>query len=209
MFLLYTLISCLLVILQGYLAYHDGFLTQKQLINRRIHGYSFFQHGGMWADFFILSWLLAFILTGYPELLQKVFTNLSLSLLGGAIAVTYCLDRFWAYGARQKPEPHTRKGRTTPAGFVHDFHTVIAIWIVVMFYFAAGPSSTNGKIYDDEALKFMLYLKVVSFSLIAIFGLGTTKLTGEWPWDKTGGVISVLLMVIVIIVTLLKYPTIL
>ncbi len=53
-----------LVCVQGATSWMDGYLSQKQMKKELgiYDGWSFLQHGGMWADVFIVSPLVAYIL---------------------------------------------------------------------------------------------------------------------------------------------------
>ena len=62
MFWLVLTIGVILVLAQGVFSYRDGYLTKKQMATRGIrHGWSFLEHGGMWADIFIISPLIAYV----------------------------------------------------------------------------------------------------------------------------------------------------
>jgi hypothetical protein len=66
MLYLLLFVGIVLVVIQGACAYFDGYLTQAQMHAQGVlNGYSFMEHGGMWADVLVISPLVAYIATKY------------------------------------------------------------------------------------------------------------------------------------------------
>lgn len=131
MFLKILLAGLALVLVQALLAYRDGYFSQKQLRAKGLHAGSFSEHGGMWADVFIISPTVAFILSRY-HLPYRSFGGMA--LLVAMASVTGLL--LWQYqnAGRESPGVHARDGRTTLAGWVHGAYALLALWVLGMFY---------------------------------------------------------------------------
>src|SRR4051812_22256903 len=136
--LFYTVLvgGILVVIVEGVISWATGWLTQSQLRAREVTGYSFMEHGGMWADVFIVSPLVAYIMSKY----QLAY----FSKRGWVILALATLVSFVAGYAYQKllvvPEVFVHDGKTSVVGWIHGLFAISAIWIIVLFYI--DPSAT-------------------------------------------------------------------
>ncbi|MES2436626.1 MAG: hypothetical protein V4519_01325 [Patescibacteria group bacterium] len=160
-----------LVLLQAVCAYLDGFLTQAQMRRRGImNGYSFMEHGGMWADVFVITPLVAFIMGNYklpfytgPGIITMMF------LMFGAIGLGMLFSR----QALEHPEAHTHDGQTTAAGWVHGLYAVFGLSVCVLFYlFPVVPQISTRD------------LLIVSSILTLFFPLGMMKFSKQWKPDR-------------------------
>src|SRR5882672_944348 len=110
-------IGVLFVVVQGFFTYIDGYFTQAQMVAEGImNGYSFMQHGGMWADVFVIPMLVSYIVKNYKLPYESIT---SLIILGISICVWVWAASQWSRLALQRPEAHTHDGRTTIAGWIH------------------------------------------------------------------------------------------
>lgn len=179
-FLTVWLTGASLVLIQGYLAYHDGFLTENQMLRRhRIkNGYSFMQHGGMWADMFVISPLVAYIVSKYdlaysPNVQGNILWLPALSLLLVSIGVCLTAGVMFARSGKVIPEAHAHDGKTTVAGWIHGWFAMVCLWAILMFYLL--PISP--KVPDHEIL-------AITGILSSFFFLGATKFTSRWTPKK-------------------------
>ena len=155
-----------LVAMQGALAEVDNFLTQKQMLNRRVHrGYSFMEHGGMWADVFIISPITSFILVSYQ--LEYIGWK-SLALFALSTAITFFAGNEYKDAGLLIPEAHAHDGKTTPAGIVHGFYAIVTLWIIMLYYFT-GP-------IEVEKVPMIR----ITWLLTAFFPLGVVKFNRQW-----------------------------
>jgi len=175
------------VIIQGVCAYFDGYFSQAQIF--KIHGiknaYAFIEHGGMWADVFLISPVVAYIICTYrlPYLLKPgifiLFSAFVISLVGGVI---------YQEMGKIYPEAHTHFGHTPLIGWIHGVFAVAAIWICSMFYLTHITPKPR---FDMIA---------ISIVLTAFFILGVMKFNPDWRWSKIAitqvSVLTILLWVI-------------
>lgn len=171
------LIGIVLVVLQGVLSWFDGYLTQAQMHSHNVmKGWSFMQHGGMWADVFIISPLVAYAASKYQF---EVFSWRALLALLGSLATVLALVEVYRRGAIITPEAHTHDGRTTPAGWIHALFALAAIWVCVQIYLGwTNPMVTKWDIV------------VFSLILTPFFYLGIVKFSQHWTFE-TGAQIQV------------------
>lgn len=161
-----------LVMLQGVAAWFDGYLTQAQMQMRGIsNGWSFFEHGGMWGDFFVITPLLAYVLARFeiPYGSMTGLTAVALSLLACSVmGYQYQLASIVA------PEAHAHHGRTTVAGFIHGAYAAFAICTIALLYIGMhSPSITREQ------------LLAISVVLTPFFFLGVAKLSEQWSFAPT------------------------
>src|ERR1700733_5116593 len=65
-FLIVLLVSWLWIFLQGLAAHHDGYLTRSQMYRQGISkGYAFIEHGGIRANVFLTSPMLAILISHF------------------------------------------------------------------------------------------------------------------------------------------------
>ena len=156
-----------LVLLQGAFSSVDGYLTQAQMRYRHgiKNGWSFMEHGGMWADVFIVTPIVAWVGSKY----KLDFSWGRLVLLGGAMVVVLIGVHYYELGGRVTPEAHTHHGKTTVAGWIHAVFAVAAIWICAMVYLnLTMPPVTK------------LDVIMISILLTPFFYLGVAKFSSRW-----------------------------
>ncbi|HET8575224.1 MAG TPA: hypothetical protein VFM02_03595, partial [Candidatus Paceibacterota bacterium] len=174
-----------LVILQGFFAYRDGYFTQRQMrcTHGIVSGWAFIEHGGMWADVFIVSPLVAFIVSRYDFNYTAWY---SWVLLIADIALSIFAGRAYAEAGKKTPEAHTHHGKTTVAGWIHGFFAVVGIWIVALFFLT--PARPPVSVTD---------LLIVAGILTPFFVLGIMKFNRRWfqnfANDKFGQYLNLIL----------------
>jgi hypothetical protein len=178
------IVGITLVCLQGVCAYIDGYFTQTQI--RSIHNirnaYSFMEHGGMWADAFIVSPIVAYIISTYRLLyISKI------GILIFIIAVIISLVALHMYQEMGKtfPEAHTHFGHTPLAGWIHGLYAVAVIWICSMFYLTHVEPQPG------------MDMIAVSIGLTALIILGVIKFNASWKWSKEA-IIQVAVLILLI-----------
>jgi hypothetical protein len=104
-----------LVVLQGWLAYRDHFLTPAQMQAHGVGaGLPFMAHLGMWGDVFIISPLAAYIVGRFLRSWQRD-TIIESLVIGLALSTIM----HWSYLSSNIMEAHVQNGALTPAGWVH------------------------------------------------------------------------------------------
>lgn len=175
-FTLYLLIGWAFVALQGFLAHRDGggYLTQSQMRSHGVKGWSFIEHGGMWADVFIISPVTAYILSVYRQVFVSGKSLLTLYILIIAVSAFgfYYSEKSKTAGI---PEAHTHDGKTTYAGMVHGVYALLAGWVIICFY-----------LFAPESLRFRHDIVWISILLTPFFCLGAVKFNPNWKMDKFG-----------------------
>jgi hypothetical protein len=163
-------VSVTAVLLQGFLSWTDGYLTQAQLHSRGINGWSLVEHAGVWADLFLISPMLAYVLATYR---LAYFSIPSLAILAMTIAVTLIAKTTYQELASAIPEAHTHDGQTTAAGWVHVLYATLAIWICALVYLNLSSPSVS-----------MRDLSVISVLLTVFFFFGVAKFSTHWAIAK-------------------------
>lgn len=159
-----------LVVIQGIYAWMDGYLTQKQMRSHgTTNGWSFMEHGGMWADVFPISPLVAYI-TSYK---LEYFSWWGLGLLALSGILTVAAIKGYEKGGLKTPEAHTHDGRTTAAGWIHGLFAMVGLWIFALFYFT--PITPSASPRD---------IVIVSLLLTPFFYLGVVKFSPRWKFEK-------------------------
>ena len=173
------------VVLQAIAADRDGYLTQKDMRERHniTNGWSFMEHGGMWADVFVISPVVAYSVANYQLMF---FSKWGIVILIIAIAVSLLMGRMYQEGGKVTPEAHTHDGYTTIAGWIHGLYAVAAIWVVsLMFFNLATPSVSRVDIV------------LISVLLTPFFDLGARKFSKRWAYTDqaifqvSGGIVLV------------------
>ncbi|HEX8946766.1 MAG TPA: hypothetical protein VF829_00935 [Candidatus Paceibacterota bacterium] len=109
---------------QATAAWLDGFLTSTQMCAWGVRrGFSFMQHGGMWADFLLVSplvaWLVAHHVYPWSSPTSMGILAVSVVLWSGLV-----LFLFIPMGA-QMPEAHAHGGQVTAAGWIHLVYAIL------------------------------------------------------------------------------------
>jgi hypothetical protein len=191
MFLTILAAGLLLVAIQGICAYLDGYFTQAQMQAHGVwNGYSFLEHGGMWADVFVISPLVAHI-TGKYRL--SYFSLKGLAILALAIALAIAGGIAYNKIGLSIPVAHSHDGRTTPAGWIHGIFMVLGFWIVGMFYLTPiDPPASAGDIV------------MVSLLLTPFCFLGVADFNHRWVFYRAAQIQVAAQIVIIWIVTAVK-----
>lgn len=155
-----------LIALQWVAAYLDCFLTKKDLLSRRVEGWSLTSHGGMWADIFIISLMVAYVVSNYEFL---YFSKWGLLVLTATILIWLVLGHIYQEMGKSTPEAYTHDGKTTLAGWIHLLFAVIATWILAMVYLGLTVPKVS---YVD--------LLGISTVLTPFFYLGVKKFDRRW-----------------------------
>lgn len=128
------------VLLQGYIAWSDGFLTPAQMQAHGIeHGLPFVAHGAMWSDATLFAGTMATVMTNYARQWKAWHWVVALAL--GLLASA---GMHWGvYVNGVLPEAHVRDGTVTSVGIIHFFYMGIGLAVVVLFYlFTHKPNAT-------------------------------------------------------------------
>jgi hypothetical protein len=163
-------VGALFVIAQGVASYADGFFSQRQMLQKGIVGYSFVQHGGMWADFFLLSSMIALLVSCYD---LHYFSKWSLTILFLAVIIPLIAGIFYRQMGSVIPEAHTHNGITTIAGRIHGVYAVLAIWVIILFVFT--PVSPRPSVQ---------HLIMLASALTLVFIFGVIKFNPMWKCSK-------------------------
>jgi hypothetical protein len=169
MFWFVLLAGIALVIVQGILSYFDGYLTQAQMQAHGVtNGYSFMEHGGMWADVFVISPMVAYLTTKYRFGYTAWWSWL---ILGIALAITIGSAPIYNKIGLMFPVAHSHDGHTTAAGYIHGVFAVAVLWIAGMFYFTPTdpPASAHDLIGISALLTPFFFLGIVDFNSRWIF----------------------------------------
>jgi hypothetical protein len=171
LFWLIWLVGTVLVVIQGVLSYFDGYFSRRQMLRRGVsNGWSFLEHGGMWADVVVISPLVAYVLSHY-RLNWNTWYGIALAL--GAILISVFLGKMYAEAAKTTPEAHTHDRRTTPAGWVHGLFAVTGVWVMAMFFF----TPLDPKVSPRDIL-------IVAGILTPFFMLGVMKFSRRWRFER-------------------------
>jgi hypothetical protein len=127
------------VLLQGYTAWQDGFLTPSQLQANGIpEGVPFVAHGAMWSDATLLAGLMATIMVNYAR--QWTVRHWAIAL---ALAIVVSAAMHWGlYIHGTLPEAHVRDGTTTIAGWIHLAYMSLGLAVVLLFYVCTNRLNT-------------------------------------------------------------------
>ena len=170
MFFLILSMGLALVALQGWLSFNDGYLTRDQMLARGIsYGYPFTEHGGMTADVFIISPLVAYLVSHYRLPYASIGSLLAFVI---SLATVLSLGKMYASNSYGTPEAHVHQGRTTPAGWVHGLFALLGLWVCVLFY-TITPHVEGRELIGVSAV------------LTIFFPLGAMKFAHRWKWDAS------------------------
>lgn len=163
------------VLAQGIAAWVDGFLTQAQVSARGIaNGWSFVEHGGMWADALLIAPLLGFVLGSW-----KVHYASRTGLVTFVAALFACIIFGYIYQENGvvAPEAHAHDGQTTVAGLIHGVFAIFALWTLCLVYLGATT--------PDVSLRPLVF---ISCALTPFCFLGVMKLSARWTFDRTAAI---------------------
>lgn len=159
-----------LVVVQGVSSWFDGYLTQAQMHSSRIrNGWSFMEHGGIWADMFVISPIAAYAVSRYQ---LAYFSRPGLVILAASVVLSLAAGYMYQQGGITTPEAHTHHGVTTVAGWIHSLFVVAAIWVCGMVYL----NLTSPPMSKPDII-------VISVLLTPFFFLGVAKFSDRWMFS--------------------------
>lgn len=136
----YVVFLNLLVLAEAWFAWRDGYLLMSQVRYSVPEGMKvavFAEHAGMWGDFFIVSPIVAYILSVYGarwEIRQLLTTFGCAAVTGLALAIT------WTEANHHLYESMARGGYVTVTGVIHMVYMVISLTAIAMYYGTRGVS---------------------------------------------------------------------
>ena len=160
-----------LVAAQGAASWLDGRWSQAQLRSLGVtNSYSFWEHGGMWMDVFIITPFVACAVSKY-ELDYSSWQGEAALLISGA--VTLVLIELYRRGGMVMGDHCTHDGRTTLAGWIHGLFAFGAIWVCAEIYLGLTTPvvSKQDVILFSALLSPFFYLGVAKFSERWVFGV--------------------------------------
>lgn len=194
MFWIIMLIGISLVVMQGVLAYKDGYFTQLQMRHQDIlEGYSFMEHGGMLSDVFIITPLVAYIVSTY-KLNYMSWESLIIFLI--SIGISLFAGISYNKSGSLTPEAHTHDGKTTPTGWVHGIYAIPCFWVVMLFYV---EGALNHLIISANIIL------LISAILMGFSYLGVVKFNKNWKFKKQDRVQMYSLDAVIIFITAIIY----
>ena len=180
--------SALLVVLGGYLAHKDGFLTVRQMQAKGFpHGLPFLMHGAMWSDLILLSPLFG-VITGFHAENWSPSSWLVAVLFGIAVSL---LIHYLVFLKGSMPGSHGYNGKLTATGWVHVCYMALALAMLSLFYFAT-PGVDSGMAF---VVSVVLGLHIfVGFGYQALLSLLAPSWFPENPYKSPGLWIALILL---------------
>ncbi len=176
-----------LVALQGLVSWNDEYFSAPQMQREGHRGYSFLQHGGMWADFFLITPLTAWLVGKY----NFAHTPTVALIFAAALVLWEALAVFVFVPAGEiVPEAHTRGGHITAAGWILILYAGIATGIIAMVYL---PGYTMPAVSNADII-------IVSVVLVPWLILGVVKFSSAWR--MSGQIFTQMVAVVIAVATL-------
>lgn len=142
------LIGYLLIVSEIICAWNDNFLFPEQMIRRGLkHGIPLAAHGGIWGDWLIITPMIVIITQAYSS--QWSLTQIS-AMLSVSAMVTISMCLMWIHLGKTTPESLSHNGLLTLAGFIHAIYMIIALTIILLFFF-----------YSNIALWHMIIIAII------------------------------------------------
>jgi len=165
----FTLMT-VLILVQAVASWSTGWLTPSQLRSRRImNGYSFFEHGGMWADAYLVSYVVARWFGAYEFESPLSPWGLLPVVVTGIVVLAFVY--LWEEGSETSPDHCAQYGRTVFAGWVHAVYFGIALWTGAQFYLGwTTPVASRSD---------LIWLTAI---LTPWCALGVMKFSSHWHW---------------------------
>jgi hypothetical protein len=139
--LIYLAAFELMLVAEAYFSYQDKFFSKIDVIRHRNgHGVAFLSHGAMWLDALLVSPLIAIILATYSVQWRNRLPEAVLWLLLATGLSVYMHFGPYKNDSVKKPTFIFHDGSLTFCGWLHLMYAAIAIWALLMFYFASTPS---------------------------------------------------------------------
>lgn len=173
LFILVMIVGEVLVFLQAVASSRDGYFSERQMFQQGTRGYSFLQHGGMWADFLIITPLIAYLVGKYNF---SYLSTWSLGIIYVSFVLWLSLAIFlYAPMGKNSPEAHTHDGKTTVAGGIHIVYATLASWIIAMVYI---PNMSEPHLLGRDII-------ITSGALIPWIFVGVMKFTPQWRFNSS------------------------
>lgn len=154
------------VVVQGITSYFDGYFSKAQLYSRGIVAWSFLEHGGMWADVFIISPIVAHALSKY-QLNYSAHWGTATFMV--SIVVVLGLVEFYRRMGMRMGDHCTHDGVTTIAGWIHAAYAFAAVFVLLQIFLGlTTPVVSKGDIVIFATL------------LTPLFYLGVAKFGSDW-----------------------------
>ncbi len=127
------------------------------------------EHGGMWADVFVISPIVAYAASKYKF---DVSFPWGLGLLAASIVIVLGMIEIYRRAGITMPDHCTHNGETVLAGWIHGLFAVAAIWVCLEIYL--GLSTPIVSKQD---------IVIFSILLTPFFYLGVAKLSARWVFS--------------------------
>lgn len=161
----FCFVSMLMVVLEGLLSYRDMFFSTAQMERRGYAvGTPFLKHGGMWADFFLISPLVAYIVGHYRH--DWTYKPVVIALVVG-YAISSVMHVTYKRGGIRVPNWAAHGGELTMAGVMHAAYMGWVLAILLAFYFATPIVSARSAEIVTVALMVHLVLGVIQPAIVA------------------------------------------
>lgn len=147
----YLVFLNLLVLAEAWFAWRDGYLLMSQVRYGVPEGMKvavFIEHAGMWGDFFIISPIVAYILSTYSGRWE---IRRLLKVVGCSVLVSLALVVGWTAASLHLYESMARGGYVTATGVIHTVYMVISFATIIMYY-RQTPSVSKRGVYGITAL---------------------------------------------------------
>jgi hypothetical protein len=163
------LLCYFLILGEGVCARADNFLTVTQMKDGGItNGIPLLGHGGILSDAILLTPMMIFVVRNYSNQWSG-WSIICASVV--SVIITAVMHIMWVKGAVLMPEALTHDGKLTEAGGFHAGYMMIALVIIVLFYFATESISREHIIAISVLLAIHLVVGThVPLSLLARFG---------------------------------------
>ena len=184
----------LLVLGQVVLAYRDHFLTVSQMQAAHVpRGLPLLWHFGIWGDFFIVSPVVAYLITRYSGQWrsQSVLLSLTIGFMSASLFG-------WLWTLSAIPEAHMHNHHLTDAGAFHLLYMAVVLTVLLEF-FLFTPSVPSSDLRAISALLvFNLFLGTHMALGILKFFVGLDWYPGE-PLKSTFGHLTILTIAIALL----------
>ena len=124
------------IVAQGILAWEMKLFTRSQGKKNgtaKERFLPFIEHAGMWSDFVVISPMTAWMIVSFWTVWNP---NTVLLVLTGSAVINLIPIFFWAKESTEEPSAWNVNGKVTPAGWIHYGYTVVAMTVIILFYFS-------------------------------------------------------------------------
>lgn len=142
------------VLVQGWCAHKDEFLTARDVQFRRIQGLPFLYHGGMWSDVVLFAPMMAYLISKHGG--QWSTLQISVAAAVGFV-LSFLMHIFYVQGGKVIPEAHTHDGVLTAAGWIHLAYMAAGIAVLALYYLST-PGLYPTEVWKISGLLFVHFL---------------------------------------------------